>query len=236
MSDFYHHGILGQKWGVRRTPEQLGHRIKYKDKTSVKTKSGKTISLTKIPDSKFIKFLERHVKSVAEEISKTANFQIKSSDGKKIGDLTLYKEAEDSINIVWLGINQKERGKGYATAVMKTAIDIAKDTGCSKVTLEVPGNSPDARHVYEKLGFKEVSSPDIDPDDIWGGLTNMELRLKPKSIKHSDESLIQVSDELKASFLEKLVSEIDRLDMIKQGEHGVPGMKWGVRRYQIKRR
>ena len=24
--ELYHHGILGQRWGVRRTPEQLGHR------------------------------------------------------------------------------------------------------------------------------------------------------------------------------------------------------------------
>lgn len=24
-SELYHHGIKGQKWGVRRTPEQLGH-------------------------------------------------------------------------------------------------------------------------------------------------------------------------------------------------------------------
>ncbi len=23
--ELYHHGILGQRWGVRRTPEQLGH-------------------------------------------------------------------------------------------------------------------------------------------------------------------------------------------------------------------
>lgn len=26
MSELYHHGIPGMKWGVRRTPEQLGHK------------------------------------------------------------------------------------------------------------------------------------------------------------------------------------------------------------------
>lgn len=27
-----HYGVLGMKWGVRRTPEQLGHRVKRKDR------------------------------------------------------------------------------------------------------------------------------------------------------------------------------------------------------------
>lgn len=30
----YHHGIKGQKWGVRRTPEQLGHEEPRVEKTS----------------------------------------------------------------------------------------------------------------------------------------------------------------------------------------------------------
>ena len=28
MNELYHHGVKGQKWGVRRTPEQLGHKNK----------------------------------------------------------------------------------------------------------------------------------------------------------------------------------------------------------------
>ncbi len=35
-----HHGILGQKWGVRRTPAQLGHKVSAKkpDKAKAETK------------------------------------------------------------------------------------------------------------------------------------------------------------------------------------------------------
>ena len=27
MAELYHYGIKGQKWGIRRTPEQLGYRV-----------------------------------------------------------------------------------------------------------------------------------------------------------------------------------------------------------------
>lgn len=35
-----HHGIKGMKWGVRRSPEQLGHVPKKKPKFSIKIKNG----------------------------------------------------------------------------------------------------------------------------------------------------------------------------------------------------
>lgn len=66
--------------------------------------------------------------------------------------------------------------------------------------MEVPGNAPDARHIYERLGFKEVyTPPEMKEDDpIWGGLTNMRLDL---NAQHGELA-----------------------------HYGVKGMKWGVRK------
>ena len=45
-SELYHHGIKGMKWGVRRTPEQLGHPPKKVDK------SGGSGKIKNVPFSK----------------------------------------------------------------------------------------------------------------------------------------------------------------------------------------
>ena len=34
MSELYHYGIKGMKWGIRRTPAQLGHKTKAKKQSS----------------------------------------------------------------------------------------------------------------------------------------------------------------------------------------------------------
>lgn len=64
---------------------------------------------------------------------------------------------------------------------MKGVKKYAEQEGYDKLTLEVPGNSPNARHIYEKLGFKEVSQLSSKEEDIiWGGLTRMELDIKKR--------------------------------------------------------
>lgn len=205
LNELTHYGVLGMKWGIR------------KDRLTLKTKTGDTITLSEQPPSKLVSFIARHSKKAAAEQDKTAFFNIKGPNGKTVGDITLYKESEDSINVVLITTNKSVRGKGYGTAVMKSAIQIAKDTGCNQVTLEVPGSSPDARHIYEKLGFKEVPSPDIDPDDVWGGLTNMKLDLN--DVSHSwlaHRGIVKFPIQLSGSFIKILAKEIDKINSTKE--------------------
>lgn len=38
---------------------------------------------------------------------------------------------------------------------------------------------PHAKHIYEKLGFKETGEAMLgDEDDVWGGLTKMKLEFE----------------------------------------------------------
>lgn len=201
------------KWGIR------------KDRLTTRTKNGETITLKEHPDSIVAKFLGKYLKSVAENIEKTAMFDIKDSNGKKVGDITLYKESEDSINVVWVSTKKSSRGKGYGTAVMETAIQIAKDTGAKQVTLEVPGISLDAKHIYEKLGFVATKDQDIDEDDVWGGLTRMKLDLKHGM---SLGPMIPVSKSEAALFMNTLAKEMNKMDELQH--YGVLGMRWGIRK------
>lgn len=62
-------------------------------------------------------------------------------------------------------------------AVMNDVLKKGSELGVSKVTLEVPGISPDARHIYEKIGFKK-NKRISNEDDVWGGLTSMTYKYK----------------------------------------------------------
>lgn len=193
-----HHGILGMKWGKRNGPpypldasqkskaekkakkEYVSPHQISKERNPIKTysKAGVRIDVKDEPPGKIWKFLGKHIKGLADAQARTRNMQIQI-DGKKIGELTLYRESKNSMNGVWLGINEDQRGNGYASAVMDAWIKYAKDNGYKQLTLEVPADAPDARHIYEKKGF--VAGKKIDTGETWGGyLTEMKLDLTKK--------------------------------------------------------
>ena len=216
-----HYGVKGMKWGVRK---DLSPRPKLTglgpSKITVKTKSGAEVTLTKEPPSGIAKLLSKMSRRYTDYVNDGAFLKITDADGKKIGNATVQKKSDDELNLMWLEIDKSQRGQGYATAVMSAAAQFGKDSGFSKLTLEVPGLSPDARHIYDRLGFQVTKEPSArDRLDVWGGLTEMEYVFS--EAKHSG---VVMTDEL--------------------AHYGVKGMKWGQRkrddspnpRYSAKRR
>ena len=186
MSDsIEHHGVKGQKWGVRKKSR---------------------VTLSEVPDNAIIRTRKKVSKKYRAEAAKNHLYDLRNSEGKKIGNLNVYDESKKSMNVVWIGVDPKHRGQGYATDAMRQVIDLANKKKMSQVTLEVPGESPDAHHIYKKLGFKDDKKVSSD-DDYWGGLTSMK-----KELKHMDTTFGQdiISDSIE--------------------HHGVKGMKWGQRR------
>lgn len=175
MTELYHHGIKGQRWGIRRYQNEDGSlteagKKRYKNSVSI----GNGLYLLEQKPRGIGKILSKYSNKMSSEQKKSHIYDI-SNLKEKIGNLDIYDEDLKTTNIAWIDINKKERGKKYAQTVMDYVIHTERKNGKNYLTLEVPGDSPDARHIYEKKGF--VEDKQLSDDDVWGGLTAMKKRL-----------------------------------------------------------
>lgn len=182
-----HYGIPGMKWGVRKKQSVNSSKTKFIKnwqstrnvkihRYSYKTKTGKRLNIETDPAPRITRFLAKYKDSFKDQMNRTKNYKLKNDKGENIGDIQLFHESPTSVNITWLGVNNKNRGQGYAQSAMKFAEDYARKSGAKQITLEVPGHSPDTRHVYEKQGFEALGQISSS-DDVWGGLTAMRKKL-----------------------------------------------------------
>jgi ribosomal protein S18 acetylase RimI-like enzyme len=103
-------------------------------------------------------------------------------NGKKIGTLHIQEipsqvKGGNILDIHWIDIEKEHRGHKYATQVLEYLIESYKSRGFREFHLEVPGNAPDARHIYEKLGFIDTGKTREKNNKSWNGLTTMILKV-----------------------------------------------------------
>ena len=124
-NELYHYGILGMHWGVRRTPEQLGHRTK----SSGSARSAKARVKIDKKKAKVSSIKEEEKPMTAEEKAKKKEKVLKSRNAKELyanKDLfddqelrTAYQRLMLEKQIKDLTPKQKSRGEAYVDAVIK---------------------------------------------------------------------------------------------------------------------
>lgn len=107
MDELYHHGVKGMKWGVRRSPAQLGHKT-----TSTKKKS-KASKLKKVKKSKKIKTSKPATKKPEENIKKLSDDELRA----KISRLELEKRYKDLSKTPKVS----KRGKDFVMNVLEAS-------------------------------------------------------------------------------------------------------------------
>ena len=129
-------------------------------------------------NSQFAKILAKFLPGVRNTLDTAFSYDIKDKSGNTIGYMELERFPNDVLYGSWISINDEQQGRGYGQSAMRMVLNEARKNGFKKMTIEVPGISPDARHIYEKNGFVlSKDQYDLDPEDIWGGLTRMEQEL-----------------------------------------------------------
>jgi ribosomal protein S18 acetylase RimI-like enzyme len=89
------------------------------------------------------------------------------------------KPLADELYIAVLVVDASIRGKGIGSSLMQAAFEVAQQNQCHSVVLDVANTNPNARRLYERLGFKLVRTIEFKylPKWISSGATIMRKEL-----------------------------------------------------------
>ena len=144
-----HFGVKGMRWGHRR----------YQNEDGTLTTAGRKRYRAIV--GKRLTVLEK---------KRNPGVYVITKNGRKVGTSIVDEYADGHAHIDWLGINPKERRKGYGKEALDMITQDLIQRGSKYATLDAAGLDPAARHIYEKAGFKAVEKFD---SELWDDLILM---------------------------------------------------------------
>lgn len=158
-----HHGILGMKWGIRRTPEQLGHKVskarekfeKYGKKAANAAEAGNVKS--------FDKYKSRAEKTYKKEIKLNEKLQKAIKRQNEADEKVVNRGSLDDVLAISDRLTKEQLDKAYNRLNAKQKLEGLKPSADSKLDrlVSVGGKvATGAEHAYKIVSnvknFKDV--------------------------------------------------------------------------------
>ena len=219
-----HHGILGMHWGIRRTPEQLGHKLvkkrksfeKYSEKAKAAGEAGKAGKLNRYTKkaARINKQVVKLDKSLSKVLKKQADNDEKLVKTGSVDDVLSisHRLSEDQINRAIKRIQNQQKLEGLRPDPTK---QVDKLINVGKKAAEIGQTAYNVAHNFSQ--FRDVMK-DISEKDIKARKANIEEGRKNRVLQATRsgdiEQMKKVWGEANVNELRDMKSALDYRNQI----------------------
>lgn len=219
-----HHGILGMHWGIRRTPEQLGHKLvkkrksfeKYSEKAKAAGEAGKAGKLNRYTKkaARINKQVVKLDKSLSKVLKKQADNDEKLVKTGSVDDVLSisHRLSEDQINRAIKRIQNQQKLEGLRPDPTK---QVDKLINVGKKAAEIGQTAYNVAHNFSQ--FRDVMK-DISEKDIKARKANIEEGRKNRVLQATRsgdiEQMKKVWGEANVNELKDMKSALDYRNQI----------------------
>ncbi len=88
-------------------------------------------------------------------------FFVIEKEGKIVGTAGIKRDTDQSALLRRLFVDEKYRGKGFGTLLLKKGIDFCRSKNYSKIIFRATGRMSQAMNLCKKMGFREMDNLEV---------------------------------------------------------------------------